>query len=139
MSKTDSIAPAEGYGADPYFVATPEARPFWDAAAEGRLLLKHCRGCSRAHWYPRSICPLCGSDDTEWIEASGQGTVYACTPIERANPPYVVAYVKLAEGPLVLTNLVDFPAADLRIDAPVSVRFVASAEGRSVPVFTPAA
>lgn len=139
MNQLASDAAVSAQANDPYFLATPEARPFWDAAAEGRLLVKTCLTCQRPHWYPRSVCPLCGSGDTDWAEASGKGSIFAFTEQARANPPYVVAYVKLAEGPMMLTNLVDMPAHALAIDAPVSVRFMQAPEGRMVPVFGPAA
>lgn len=43
------------------------------AAAEGRLLIKKCPSCGQVHHYPRSICPFCFSDWTEWLQASGRG------------------------------------------------------------------
>ena len=54
----------------------PETKPFWDAAAEGRLIVKHCTACHRPHHYPRTICPSCGNEATEWRNASGRGTIY---------------------------------------------------------------
>ena len=53
---------------------TPETRPFWDAAEEGRLLIKRCTACGQAHHYPRSICPFCLTDRTEWMPVSGGGS-----------------------------------------------------------------
>ncbi len=46
-----------------------------------------------------------------------------------------MAYVQLAEGPLMLTNLVDCDAEALAIGAPLRVVFRRTAEGRSAPVF----
>ena len=34
---------------------TVESQPFWDAAAEGRFLIKRCTACGKAHWYPRAF------------------------------------------------------------------------------------
>ncbi|WP_411860341.1 Zn-ribbon domain-containing OB-fold protein [Cupriavidus sp. TA19] len=62
---------------DPYVAANPESLPFWRAAEEGVLLGKACSDCGKLHWYPRAICPFCGSDHTEWKPLSGRGTVYA--------------------------------------------------------------
>ena len=58
----------------------PETKPFWDAAADGRLLLKRCRSCGEAHYYPRTLCPFCGSGETEWQPAAGGPSA------RRANP-----------------------------------------------------
>ena len=90
----------------------PDDAPFWEAAAEDRLVLPRCRSCGVFIWYPRSFCPECHTTDVEWVEASGRGTVYSFTVVQRgAGPwtphaPYVVAYVELDEGPRVMTNVV---------------------------------
>ena len=123
---------------DDIFATTyPETAPFWDAAAQNRLLIKTCKACKRAHWYPRVVCPLCGSDDTEWKEASGNGTIYSFSVIERADPPYVLAYVEMEEGPIAITNLVDCDFKSLKIGGKVKVQFQQTPEGRSVPVYKP--
>ena len=127
-----------GFEADAYASAYPETRPFWEAAAEGRLLLKACRACGRAHWFPKVVCPFCHAQDLEWREASGRGTVYTYSVMRRVETPYVVAYVKLEEGPTLLTNEVDCDVDSVRIGQPVQGRFRPAREGRSVPVFTPA-
>ena len=43
----------------------PETRPFWDATAQGRLLLRRCLDCASVIWYPRTMCPQCASQRTE--------------------------------------------------------------------------
>ena len=78
---------------------TVETQPFWDAAREGRFLVKRCRACGKAHWYPRTHCPFCASADTEWTEAGGEGSIYSYSVMRRADPVYVMAYVTLDEGP----------------------------------------
>ena len=42
----------------------PETKPFWDAAAQGRLLVKKCQACGQSHHYPRALCPFCFSDQS---------------------------------------------------------------------------
>lgn len=115
-----------------------ETEAWWAAAAEGRLLLRHCEGCRRVHFYPRSICPLCGSDATEWQQASGRGTVYSCAVAWRADPPYCIAYITLEEGPIMLSNVVDTDVAAVSIGQPVEVVFKQSSNGHAVPMFRPA-
>ena len=58
--------------------STPETAPFWEAAAKGKLLVKHCTACGRAHHYPRPHCPFCGSDRTEWKESAGRLAIKRC-------------------------------------------------------------
>jgi uncharacterized OB-fold protein len=115
----------------------PETAPFWEAAGKGKLLVKHCTACRRAHHYPRPICPLCGSDRTEWREASGHGVIYSYSVMRRASPPYVIAYVTLEEGVSMMTNLVDCDFDALRIGQPVRVVWTPSDGGPPVPMFTP--
>ncbi|MEQ8230315.1 MAG: OB-fold domain-containing protein [Gammaproteobacteria bacterium] len=118
-------------------VADMALEPYWQAAREGRLLLKHCRACDRTHYYPRPLCPFCMSDDTAWREASGAGTVYSWSVERRAQPPYVIAFVTLAEGPTLLTNLVDCDPDDVAIGQAVTLGFE-TREEQPVPVFRPA-
>ena len=114
--------------------------PFWQAACEGVLMIRRCKACGEAHWYPRPFCPHCGSDETDWVRASGAGTVYSYTVTRKAGPvPYVLAYVTLEEGVTMLTNLVDAEIESLHIGQPVQVRFREAEGGGAVPVFTPAA
>lgn len=119
--------------------ATPETKPFWDAAAEGRLLIKRCSGCGEAHYFPRALCPFCFSDHTEWEETAGEGEIYAFS-LMRKSPtgPYAIGYVTLTEGPSLLTNFVDCDPAALRIGQKVKVVFKPSDGGPPLPFFTPA-
>lgn len=133
------MTPADTLMADPYVAASPENLPFWQAAQAGRLLGKACSDCGRFHWYPRCICPYCRSARTEWRQLSGVGKVYAFSTLRRASPPYTVAYVQLAEGPVMLSNLVDLGDAAPAIGMPVRVVFRATEEGRMAPKFTAAA
>jgi len=109
---------------------TPETQPFWDGCARGELLLQRCRACAKPYFYPRPICPECGSTDVEWFTACGRATLYS----------YVIAVVQLAEGPRMMTNIVGIPNTpeDLILDMDLQVTFEPRGE-ISLPVFTPAA
>ena len=114
----------------------PETQAFWDAAAQGRFLIRRCTACGKAHWYPRKTCPFCWGEKTAWVEASGRGTIYSYSVMRRAAEPYVVAYVTLAEGPTMLTNLVDCDFDALAIGQEVRLKFSPSEGGPPVPTFT---
>jgi uncharacterized OB-fold protein len=115
----------------------PETKPFWEAAAQGRLLIKKCVTCGEAHFYPRTICPFCGSDKTEWVTASGRGTVYSYSVMRRVPVPYALAYVTLEEGVSMMTNIVDCDLDAIRIGQPVTVAFKPTEGGPPVPMFRP--
>jgi uncharacterized OB-fold protein len=117
---------------------SPETTPFWDAAAAGRLLVKRCEACGEPHYYPRAICPFCGSDRTSWQEASGHGTIYSYSVFRRAPVPYAIAYVTLEEGPTMMTNIVGADLDAIRIGQRVRVQFVPTDGGPPVPMFAPA-
>ncbi|WP_428954046.1 Zn-ribbon domain-containing OB-fold protein [Streptomyces sp. cg35] len=126
-------------------VPEPDAftRPYWDAAAEGRLLLRHCDGCGRDHHYPREFCPSCWSEDVRWRDASGRAVLYTWSVVHRndlppfgARTPYVAAVVDLAEGPRMMTEVVDCAEDRLRVGMALEVAF--REDGFAVPVFRPA-
>jgi uncharacterized OB-fold protein len=114
----------------------PDNEAFIAAAKEGRFVLRWCDDCGKTHWYPRAVCPHCMSANTQWKPASGRGTLYSYSTMQRVDPPYTLAYVTLDEGPTMLTNLVG--EGPYRIGMPVQVQFVASEDGTPVPVFTKA-
>ena len=126
---------AETAAAIPSPPTNPEVAPFHDAANAGKLLIKRCTACGQAHFYPRALCPFC-MGETAWEEAAGTGTVYSYTVLRRARPPYVQAYVTLAEGPTMLTQIVDCSFDDVAIGKPVRVVFKPSENGQAVPFFT---
>jgi uncharacterized protein len=119
----------------------PETAPFWEATGEGRLLLSRCLRCQATIWYPRAICPECGSQETGWYEASGRGTIYSFT-VNRQRvyhpEPYIVAYVQLDEGPRIMTNIIGADPAEVAIGQPVRVVFAPTGEGPALPRFQPA-
>ena len=119
-------------------VSNPETQAFWDAAAQGKLMVPHCRACSRTHWYPRAICPHCHSTDVELREASGKAEIYSYSIMARVPEPYVVAYVRLKEGTTVLTNIVDCDLAAIHVGMKVKPVFVATVGGEKMPMFTKA-
>ena len=116
----------------------PETIPYWEAAARGKLLLKQCNACGEYHFYPRVLCPFCFSDKTEWREAAGTGVVYSFSVTRRAEVPYAIAYVTLAEGPTMLSNIVDCDLDAIRIGQKVKLVFKPSENRQPVPMFTPA-
>ena len=90
------------------------------------LAYQACRACRRLWSFRRGFCPSCGNEQVETREASGRGTVYAATLVNRAPAealralaPYKVVLVDAEEGFRVMGH----GAPDLSIDDPVTVRF----------------
>lgn len=114
---------------------TPDTAAFWRGCSDRILLVRSCRACGKAHYYPRARCPYCFSEDLDWVQASGRGTVHSFSVMRRASPPYVTAYVTLPEGITMLTNLVDTDPEAVRIGSSVVLAFEAAKDGQLVPVF----
>ncbi len=129
---------ARGFAPTP----TPDTRPFWQAAKEGRLVVQRCRSCGPHYFYPRSGCPHCGSTDVEWSEVSGHGRLVSYVinyrPMAPADPDtaQIIALVELDEGVRMLTNIVGTPAEPdaLPLDAEVRVGFEPRGDWQ-LPVF----
>lgn len=116
----------------------PENKPYFDAAASGKLLVKFCNSCKAFHHYPRALCPHCFSDKTEWREAKGTGIVYTYSALRAVQDPYCICYVTLDEGVTMLANLVDCDFDKVRIGMKVKAVFKPTESGAPVPMFTPA-
>jgi uncharacterized OB-fold protein len=131
------MSQSEDYLRDEYVTAFPETLDFWRNAALGIFVVPRCNTCSKVHWHPRAHCPFCHGLDLTWEKSSGKGHVYSFTVIRRKDAPYLLAYVKINEGPILMTNIVDCELSDVYIGMPVKVGFRSAEQGRQVPVFRP--
>lgn len=133
--------PGDSYS-KPLPVVTEENRPFWEGCRQGKLLLQYCDQCQQHQFYPRLYCMHCGSTNVRWVSASGRGVIYSYTVIHQnkspefvQDTPYNVAVVQLAEGPRLMSTIVETDLAELRIDLPVTVVFDAVSEAIHLPRF----
>lgn len=116
--------------------------PFWDGARNNKFLLQYCKACGDTRFPPAHICPKCLSSDQDWKEASGRGTLESWVDMHRAywdgykgELPYRVCLIRLEEGPIVVSNLVD-KTDNLRMGQPVRVIFEAVTDDVTLPKFT---
>ena len=126
---------------------TPEAKPFWDGLRERKLLLPRCQACGHAFFYPRVLCPRCHARDITLTQASGAGTLHAFeiayqvfNKAWRVKPPYVLTMVELAEGPRLMSNLVNVEPDPrvIKCEMPVRVVFCKLTDEITLPLFEPA-
>jgi hypothetical protein len=130
----------------PVPVPTPTTQPFWSGTAAHELRMQRCAECRAAVFYPRVRCPRCGAFDLGWETVSGRATLYSYIVNHSSAPgfagdvPYVVAVVELAEGPRLLSNLLDVePDPDqLELGMPLEVVYV-ERDGVTLPMFRPVA
>ena len=120
-----------------------DSQPFWDAARQRRLVVKRCKQCRRAHFYPRPFCPHCWSSEVEWQDCSGRASLYTYSVVHRNDlppfderVPYVAAIVDLEEGVRMATT-VDCDPALLEVGMALEARFVPLDHEFTAPVFVP--
>lgn len=119
------------------------SEPYWEAVAQGRLLIQRCEACGTHQWYPRAHCLACGGGQPAWVEAGGRGTVHTFSVVHRTpNPefaddtPYVFAIVALEEGVRMASRIVGVAPANVRCEMPVRVVFPAGDGPVTLPCFT---
>ncbi len=123
---------------------TPESAPFWQGCQDHKLLLQYCTACDTHQFYPRTICATCMSDQLEWREASGRGTVESYTIVTRAvsdayaaDVPYVIALITLAEGPRMMSNVIGCDVESVKCGLAVEVVFERWSAEITMPKFRP--
>lgn len=111
-------------------------KQYLDKLAAGRFEIQRCGACARHVFYPRVLCPHCGSAQLAWVAPSGRGTVYSTTVVRRKpadGGDYNIALVDLEEGVRMLTRVAGLAPDAVKIGMPVKARV---AEG--LVEFTPA-
>jgi hypothetical protein len=79
-----------------------------------------------------------------WVKVSGRGKVFTfCIfhqlyhPAWKDDIPYNVAWIKLDEGPLLMSNIICCENKEIFIDMPVEVVFDDVSESATLPRFKP--
>ena len=107
------------------------------ALAEGQFLIQKCDDCGQHIYFPREVCPHCGSDAVQFVSPSGQGTVYAVTTVRRKpadGGDYNVSLIDLDEGPRLMSRVDNLKPDDVKIGQRVTARVVV-ADDKGVVVF----
>jgi uncharacterized OB-fold protein len=123
---------------------TPETQHFWDGTRQGELRLQRCDACARIYFPPRPFCPACASRSVSVFAASGKAVLYSYVihhrPVPGFTPPYAIAVVELAEGPRMMTNIVECPQTPeaLQLDMSLEAVFEKLDDEITLPLFRPA-
>jgi len=121
---------------------TADSAPFWEGCDRGELLLARCGECGYRFYYPRRLCPKCGSSLIGFEASAGTGTVFSLSevrvsfygPAWESQLPYTVVLVDLDEGPRMLSRLIGHGGSKVCIGDRVRVRFI-EVEGQKLPYF----
>ena len=123
-------------------------QPFWDAAAEHRLVVPRCTACGAFRLPPSPFCWQCQSQAVDWVEQPGRGTVYSFTVVRHPllpslsdTVPYVPAVVELPDtgGCRLVGAMTDVAVEDVHVGMAVELVWRDVREGTTVPTWRPAA
>lgn len=121
--------------------------PFWEAAAQHRLVVPRCTTCGAFRFPPSPFCWRCRAQAIDWVERPGQGVVYSFTvvwhpilPDLADTVPYAPAVVELpdTDGVRVVGALIDAAPSDARVGLLVELVWRDVRPGVSVPTWRPA-
>lgn len=111
--------------ADSMFDGTGPERMYNDFVKDGKFMIQRSRSRGNYVFYPRRINPGTGEADLEWVEASGDGVVYATT-VNRQRPEkggdYNIALIDLAEGPRMMSRVVGIKPEDVKVGMKVRAK-----------------
>lgn len=116
-------------------------QPYWDAAKKHEFHLQKCDACAHVWFPPAMCCPNCLSEKYTWTRMSGRATLWSWINMWQMyfkgfadERPYVVAYVKLEEGPLLMSSIIG-DRESLQCDMPLEVTFDDVTPEISLPKF----
>jgi len=93
---------------------------FADALKESKFLGFKCNHCGVYIVPPQKVCSECGSEDMEVVKLSRSGEVQTFTvihiPAEGFIAPYIVALIKLEEGPWITANIINMNPEDAKME-----------------------
>jgi uncharacterized protein len=104
--------------------------PYWQATKRHEFVGQRCRKCGYVHLPPGPVCTNCLSDDQEWIQLNGKGTINSYGVYHQQwhsgfkdDIPYNVALIELAEGPLIISQVIGCENDALACGLAVEVTF----------------
>lgn len=108
---------------------SPACLPFWEAAAQGNLVIPRCTHCGHFEWVPQEFCSHCGTWALSWEPVSGRGAIYSYSIVHAAQvpglqTPYVLAIVHLEEGVYMVSNIVGCPVEEIHVGMRLEVSFM---------------
>ncbi|WP_338603274.1 Zn-ribbon domain-containing OB-fold protein [Sulfolobus tengchongensis] len=102
---------------------------------EEQLPFIQCGKCGHKFFYPRVVCPKCGSSDIKIGLSEGLGKIFAMTRIYKKDGSYVVyGIVEMNEGFRMYANIVEENGNTADIGKKVKVIF-REINGKKYPLF----
>ena len=118
--------------------------PWWEAAADHRLVVQRCADCQGTRLPPAPVCAECRSAEYDWKEVPGAASVYTFTIVHRPiaadqKLPFVIAVVALEDsgGLRMISNLVEVDPDDVEVGMAVEIVWEDMSEDLAIPRFRP--
>lgn len=118
-------------------------RQYFEAAAQGRLIVQRCPSCDHRQFPPKGICNGCGGEP-EWLEASGEGVINTFTIVRRHGvepfrslAPFALAMVDLPEGVRLMGNVTGIDPDDVKVGLAVTAYALRIDETMALPLWRP--
>jgi len=108
------------------------ARYWRENASRYNMIGSRCGNCGKVHFPTRTVCPECrrkSMGKMETVKLSGNGEVVTFSIVHDAPPqlemqkPYVVAMIKLDEGPIIAGQVIDIAPSEAAIGMRVHAAF----------------
>lgn len=117
---------------------------FWSWCRNGELRLQRCVHCNEISWPVVAACEFCGTADLVWDRMSGRGRIVSWCTFERdyyggtLPIPWETILVELDEGPLFISNPIDYTWQEIEFNMSVKITFIESEDVAGIfwlPVF----
>lgn len=102
---------------------------YFEFLSQNVFEIPRCEDCGKFHFFPRVICPHCGSENLRWTAPSGFGTVYSTTTVRRQEGDYNVSLIELDEGPRLMSRVEGIPPDDVCIGMKVRTHILQQETG----------
>ena len=116
-------------------------RQYFEAAAEGRLIIQRCPTCDHRQFPPKAMCNACGGEP-EWLETAGEGVINTFTIVRRhgiepfrSMAPFVLAMVDLPEIVRLMGNITGLDPDEARVGLTVRAYALRIDETMALPLW----
>ena len=110
-----------------------EVSRFWrESVHRYRLMGNQCGNCKRIFFPPRDVCPICHRESIGKMKdftLSGNGTIESFSVVHDVPPaftrqrPYIIAIIRLDDGPSVTGQIVDSDPGEVEMGKRVTSVF----------------
>lgn len=121
----------------------PVDREYFEAAAQGKLVIQKCPVCAFTQFPPKMLCVSCGGEP-QWVETSGIGKIYTFTIVRRHGvepfatlTPFVLAMIDIPEGVRFMGNVTNVDVETVQVGLALEAYSLRIDENMALPLWRP--